>query len=97
VGYRKVHIQENDTGPDDCNHSQYGAFILAAPGSTLEGEMHNVHLLDLAPTLLELGGFDPLPEAQGQSLLSGFHQRAEDMSVADLEKVRQRLSGLGYI
>ena len=25
---RKVHVQENDTGPDACNHAQYGMFIL---------------------------------------------------------------------
>jgi predicted AlkP superfamily phosphohydrolase/phosphomutase len=31
VGYPALHIQENDTGPDDCNHSQYGAFVLAGP------------------------------------------------------------------
>jgi len=26
VGYQALHVQENDTGPDDCNHAQYGAF-----------------------------------------------------------------------
>lgn len=97
VGYQKIHINENDTGPDDCNHSQYGAFILAAPGCSLQGEMQDVHLLDLAPTLLELGGYDPLPEAQGQGLLTCMQQCTEEMSAEDLEKVRQRLSGLGYI
>jgi predicted AlkP superfamily phosphohydrolase/phosphomutase len=24
VGYGAVHVQENDTGPDDCNHAQHG-------------------------------------------------------------------------
>lgn len=100
VGYRTIHIQENDTGPDDCNHAQYGAFILAAPGGPLQGQMDDVHLLDLAPTLLELGGYDPLPDAQGRSLLAGVHPSSEtpdDMSEADLDHVRQRLSGLGYM
>lgn len=100
AGYRTFYVQENDMGPDDCNHSQQGAFILAAPGGSLLGEVENVHLLDLAPTLLELGGYDPLPEAQGQSLLSKFHQRLEareEMSATDLETIRQRLSGLGYL
>ena len=32
VGYATLHVQENDTGPDDCNHAQFGAFLLAAPG-----------------------------------------------------------------
>jgi predicted AlkP superfamily phosphohydrolase/phosphomutase len=100
VGYRTIHIQENDTGPDDCNHSQYGAFVLAAPGCPLQGELDGVHLLDLAPTLLELGGYDPLPDAQGRSLLAGAHpspELSDDLSEADLDNVRQRLSGLGYM
>jgi predicted AlkP superfamily phosphohydrolase/phosphomutase len=100
VGYRTLHVQENDTGPDDCNHAQYGAFILAAPGSPLQGPMEHVRLLDLAPTLLELGGYDPLPDMHGQSILSRALQGSgsdEGMSVTDQEIIRQRLSGLGYI
>jgi predicted AlkP superfamily phosphohydrolase/phosphomutase len=61
VGYDSLHIQENDTGPDDCNHAQFGAFILSAPGSSLRGEMEGAHLLDVAPTLLDLAGV-PMPE-----------------------------------
>ena len=30
VGYPTIHVLENDTGPDDCNHAQFGAFVLAA-------------------------------------------------------------------
>ena len=49
---------ENDTGPDDCNHAQHGAFILASSNNPLRGEVEGAHLLDIAPTLLELGGYD---------------------------------------
>ncbi len=100
VGYQTLHVQENDTGPDDCNHAQFGAFILAAPGCTLQGPIENARLLDLTPTLLELGGYDPLPEMQGQSLLSRAHGQAgpdATISATDQEIIRQRLSGLGYI
>jgi predicted AlkP superfamily phosphohydrolase/phosphomutase len=100
VGYRVLHIQENDTGPDDCNHAQYGAFILAAPGSPLQGPMEQVRLLDLTPTLLELGGYDPLPDMAGQSILSRATTRPGSdagISATDQEIIRQRLSGLGYI
>jgi predicted AlkP superfamily phosphohydrolase/phosphomutase len=100
VGYRTLHVQENDTGPDDCNHAQYGAFILAAPGRTPQGPMEQVRLLDLAPTLLELGGYDPLPDMQGHSIVSKAPQgggTGEGLSVTDEEIIRQRLSGLGYI
>ncbi len=56
VGYPSLHVQEDETGPDDCNHSQHGAFVLAAPGIEPLGEVEGAHLLDIAPTLLELGG-----------------------------------------
>ncbi|MEK6239310.1 MAG: alkaline phosphatase family protein, partial [Planctomycetales bacterium] len=98
VGYPSVYVQENDTGPDDCNHAQFGAFILAAPGLPVQGEFQKARLLDMAPTMLELGGYDALPDAQGISLVSG---KTPDDSAAgseeDADAVRRRLSGLGYI
>jgi predicted AlkP superfamily phosphohydrolase/phosphomutase len=100
VGYRTIHVQENDTGPDDCNHAQYGAFILAAPGCSVQGQLENVHLLDLAPTLLELGGYDPLPEMQGKSIVRRHEiDRGDKSGVSQNEEeiIRQRLSGLGYV
>ncbi len=68
VGYKNLYVQENDTGPDDCNHAQFGTFILNAPNLSLRGEIQNAHLLDIAPTLLDLAGH-PVPEAmQGRPL-----------------------------
>ena len=98
VGYPEIHVQENDTGPDDCNHAQFGSFILAAPNFPLQGELHNVHLLDIAPTLLELGGYDVPPSMQGRSLACGLAPRDSGGWSAENEAlVRDRLSGLGYI
>jgi predicted AlkP superfamily phosphohydrolase/phosphomutase len=68
VGYDRLHVQENDTGPDDCNHAQFGTFILSAPNLPVHGEVHNLHLLDIAPTLLELGGYPIPPAMTGQTL-----------------------------
>lgn len=99
VGHGTVHVQENDTGPDDCNHAQHGAFILAPAGEGLEGELEGMHLLDVAPTLLELGGYDVPDTMQGRSLASGAGgvdrrtSRRADQEAA----IRERLSGLGYI
>lgn len=98
VGHGGIHVRSNDTGPDDCNHAQMGAFILAAPGLPLEGELRGVRLLDIAPTLLQLAGADVPPTMQGRSFVEGTPDptlgqrppRAEEL-------VRQRLSGLGYI
>jgi predicted AlkP superfamily phosphohydrolase/phosphomutase len=100
VGYKTLHVQENDTGPDDCNHSQFGTFILAAPGCPLDGALDGAHLLDMAPTLLELAGYDIPDSMQGQSLARSATPvgvTAGASSEADEEIIRQRLSGLGYI
>jgi bisphosphoglycerate-independent phosphoglycerate mutase (AlkP superfamily) len=41
---------------------------LSAPNLPVRGEVKNMHLLDIAPTLLELGGY-PIPAAMmGQPL-----------------------------
>jgi predicted AlkP superfamily phosphohydrolase/phosphomutase len=102
VGYPTIHVQENDTGPDDCNHAQHGAFILAGPGVPAVGEVEGVHLLDLAPTLLELGGYDVPPTMRDRTPLSGLAQASASMAVAATDHdgdaiVHDRLSGLGYI
>jgi predicted AlkP superfamily phosphohydrolase/phosphomutase len=100
VGYPTVHIQENDTGPDDCNHAQFGSFILAASNSPLQGELEGARLLDIAPTLLELGGYDVPSSMQGSSLLAGGTRPAAGaggFSADEEEIVRERLRGLGYI
>jgi predicted AlkP superfamily phosphohydrolase/phosphomutase len=96
VGYGDIHVQENDTGPDDCNHAQHGAFILAGPGCPLSGELPGVHLLDMAPTLLELGGYDVPTSMRGRSLVRDLPVAA-GLSADDESILRERLSGLGYI
>jgi predicted AlkP superfamily phosphohydrolase/phosphomutase len=100
VGYPGLHIQENDTGPDDCNHAQHGSFILAAPNNPLHGEVAGAHILDMSPTLLELGGYDIPNSMQGKSLVSGKTLSAvvdAGFSPDEEEILRERLSGLGYI
>jgi predicted AlkP superfamily phosphohydrolase/phosphomutase len=99
VGYPTIHVRENDTGPDDCNHAQHGAFVLAGLGSPLHGRIAGAQLLDIAPTLLELAGYDIPPEMQGRSLAVGQLARvgADIASDDDEDIIRARLSGLGYI
>ncbi len=100
VGYSSVHVQENDTGPDGCNHAQFGSFVLAAPNSPLRGQIEGVHLLDIAPTLLELGGYDIPTSMQGHSLGAGRWAEAIAATALSGDEetiVRDRLSGLGYI
>jgi predicted AlkP superfamily phosphohydrolase/phosphomutase len=100
VGYPVIHVLENDTGPDDCNHAQFGSFILAAGNSPLHGEVSGAHLLDIAPTLLELGGYEVPVSMQGRSLVAGqmsASSSGSDYAPDDETIVRDRLSGLGYL
>ena len=98
VGYPAIHVQENDTGPDDCNHAQFGSFVLAASNNPLRGEVEGAHLLDIAPTLLELGGYDRPASFQGRSLVAGEAVGAVAGYTAGQEEVvRDRLRGLGYL
>jgi predicted AlkP superfamily phosphohydrolase/phosphomutase len=70
LGYDSLYLQENDTGPDDCNHAQFGSFLLAAPNLPVRGEVEGMHLLDVAPTLLDLAGSETPESMQGHSLLA---------------------------
>jgi predicted AlkP superfamily phosphohydrolase/phosphomutase len=97
VGYPSLHLLENDTGPDDCNHAQHGAFLLAAPGCPLSGPLEGAHLLDIAPTLLELGGYETPSTMQGRSLLASQPLQPPGSTPAETDEIRSRLSGLGYI
>jgi predicted AlkP superfamily phosphohydrolase/phosphomutase len=67
-GDEGVHTFENDTGPDDANHAQEGLFILAGARIPAAGRT-DAHLLDIAPTVLELLGIDRPGSMRGESLL----------------------------
>jgi predicted AlkP superfamily phosphohydrolase/phosphomutase len=68
VGTESLHVFENDTGPDDANHTHEGVYVLAAAG-VRAGPGPERDLRDIAPTLLALLG-EPIPrEMEGSSLL----------------------------
>lgn len=98
VGYPTLHTQENDTGPDGCNHAPFGSFILAAPNLPSTGEIQGARLLDIAPTLLELGGYDVPNSMQGKTFIdSANHSQESVFSNTDETLLKEQLSGLGYI
>jgi predicted AlkP superfamily phosphohydrolase/phosphomutase len=66
-GDEGVHTLENDTGPDDANHAQDGLFIAAGAGVNAHGRADR-HLLDIAPTVLELLGLEVPQEMRGESM-----------------------------
>src|SRR5260370_3121684 len=100
VGHPAIHVQENDTGPDGCNHAQYGMFILAAPNCPLSGEYESARFLDIAPTLLDLAGYDIPTTIQSRSLVAWMKNKIPggDSGDGEAEKtIHDRLAGLGYI
>jgi predicted AlkP superfamily phosphohydrolase/phosphomutase len=95
VGYGgRLHVRENDTGPDDCNHAQFGAFVLAAPNVPPVGELRGARLLDMAPTLMEVAGCEVPETFQGRSLFGGALAGATPG--AALSPRARRCSGSGW-
>jgi predicted AlkP superfamily phosphohydrolase/phosphomutase len=74
VGYPGLYIQENDTGPDACNHAQFGMFAMATPNCVPRGSYQGARLLDIAPTLLDLAGYDIPLSMQGRSLMANLEK-----------------------
>jgi len=68
-GEEGIQTLENDTGPDDANHAQDGLYIVAGPGVEARGRA-DAHLLDIAPTVLELLGIEAPAGMRGRSLVS---------------------------
>ncbi len=60
LGLGGIYTFENDTGPDDANHAQYGMFILCDPAHEGGGKRTEAHIMDIAPTVLDLMGL-PVP------------------------------------
>lgn len=67
VGYTGIHTLENDTGPDDANHAQFGIYILNTPGSAEYRK--DGHLLQIAPTILRVLGKRIPRDMRGEPLV----------------------------
>lgn len=68
-GAEGIQTLENDTGPDDANHAQDGLYVAAGAGIAAGGQI-DAHLLDVAPTVLELLGIEEPPGMRGRSLVA---------------------------
>lgn len=66
LGHGAHYTFENDTGPDDANHSTGGLFILYEPNRRGAGHVTSHQLMDIAPTLLERMGLPAPAEMQGK-------------------------------
>ena len=68
VGDRRVHVRENDTGPDDANHAKFGIAVFAGPGMPAAVPA-DARLFDIAPTVLTALGLPVPADMQGRSLV----------------------------
>ena len=69
VGINSVYTYENDTGPDDANHAQEGMYMLYDPKNNFKGKRNdNCHLMDIAPTVLDLLGVEIPNDMEGRSI-----------------------------
>ena len=72
VGMGGIHTFENDTGPDEANHDWYGIFVLSTVegASPLAGNLGDLSIYDVAPTLLRLFDQPVPPDMIGKSLVA---------------------------
>jgi predicted AlkP superfamily phosphohydrolase/phosphomutase len=56
LGLGTIYTDRNDTGPDDANHAQQGMYIYSHPRERGRGAGPRRHLMDVAPTVLEVMG-----------------------------------------
>jgi predicted AlkP superfamily phosphohydrolase/phosphomutase len=73
-------------------------FMAMAGDFEAAGELPEVQLLDIAPSVLTLSGREAPPEMPGRVLTAGIARPAgEALGEEDEHLVRERLKGLGYI
>ena len=73
-GDEGIQTLENDTGPDDANHAQDGLYVVAGPGIEPRGRA-DAHLLDIAPTVLQILEIDVPAGMRGTSMLPALAVR----------------------
>ncbi len=58
VGVGKLHLFENNTGPDDANHAQEGVFVWHGRGKPAHLPDDKISIYDIAPSILDYFGID---------------------------------------
>ena len=67
IGNPDIYTRQNDTGPDDANHSQQGLYILCHP-SRYVGR-RDASIYDVMPTILKMMGYPTPAGLRGTALM----------------------------
>lgn len=80
IGLGTLWVHENDTGPDDANHAQFGTFIYRGPKITQALSGHRVEglrILDVGPTILHLFDLAGPSDTVGNNLFEKLLRKEE--------------------
>jgi predicted AlkP superfamily phosphohydrolase/phosphomutase len=106
LGWPALHLFENDTGPDEANHAQYGFFQLVVPGVPAASGTQDIDILDFAPTLLTHLGVPVPARMNGRVQLAGAAIPAtasaagaplQTYTKQENAEIEKRLEALGYL
>jgi len=67
LGLGAVYTFENDTGPDDANHAEYGIFILRERNDAHGMQLKGMRLLDVSRMILERFGLEEPGVSQSEA------------------------------
>jgi predicted AlkP superfamily phosphohydrolase/phosphomutase len=67
VGNPDIYTRDNDTGPDDANHSQQGLYILSHP--SLDAVRRDASVYDVMPSILHTFGIPAPADIRGSTLI----------------------------
>ena len=113
VGGGSIYSAENDTGPDDSNHSEYGVFVMKGDTNVEPGSRDDLSILDVAPTVLSVMDIPVPDDMQGRSIVQrasgatcessqtgrtdAAAEETEPYSIDEQKQVMDRLKSLGYL
>ncbi|MGC8667974.1 MAG: alkaline phosphatase family protein [Chthonomonadales bacterium] len=100
VGRGTIWVHENDTGPDDANHGQYGICLMAGMDAVRSGRAGGIYregmsIYDIAPTILNAFGITP-PPGMGRSVLD-LPDTPWTYTPEEEAEIARRLEDLGYL
>ncbi len=105
IGHPSIWTRENDTGPDDANHAQFGIFLMAEARDFQRGlyskpgggeRKTGLSLYDIAPTVLRAFGIEP-PQGVGRNSIGSATDAEDVYSEEEEAELARRLEDLGYL